>query len=77
MDNWDDLSEIIQLLHKYKGRLIGLLIGLFSSILIIEFGIIPAVFIISCMGIGYYLGLRYDSRQDLRDVLNEIFPPHE
>ena len=77
MSNWDDLSEIIELLHKYKGRISGLAIGLISSILIIQFGIIPAIFIITCMGIGYYLGFRYDNRQDLQDVLNDIFPPHE
>ncbi|MBM7555233.1 DUF2273 domain-containing protein [Halanaerobacter jeridensis] len=77
MFNWDDLSEILDLLHKYKGRISGLLIGLISSILIIQFGIIPAIFIITCMGIGYYLGFRYDNRQDLQDVLNDIFPPHE
>ena len=78
MSNWDDeLSKIIKLLHKYKGRITGLLIGLISSILIIQFGLIPAIFIITCMGIGYYLGFRYDNRQDLQDVLNDIFPPHE
>lgn len=78
MSNWDeDLSKIINLLHKYKGRIAGLLIGLVSSILIIQFGLIPAIFILTCMGIGYYLGFRYDNRQDLQDVLNDIFPPHE
>lgn len=77
MSNWDDFSEIIKILHNYKGRVIGLIIGLISSILVIQFGIIPAIFIVTCMGIGYYLGLRYDSRQDLQDVLNDIFPPHE
>ena len=51
--------------------------GLFTSVLIIEFGVIPALFILTCMGIGYYLGMRYDNRQDLTDVLNDIFPPHE
>ena len=77
MVNWDDFSEILNLLHKYKGRTIGLVVGLFTSVLIIEFGVIPALFILTCMGIGYYLGMRYDNRQDLTDVLNDIFPPHE
>ncbi|MGM0370376.1 MAG: DUF2273 domain-containing protein [Bacillota bacterium] len=77
MTNWDDLSDLVQLLHKYRGRIIGLVVGLVSSILVIEFGVIPATFIITCMGLGYYLGLRYDNREDLRDILNDIFPPHE
>ncbi|MFO7819194.1 MAG: DUF2273 domain-containing protein [Halanaerobacter sp.] len=77
MANWDDLSEIIGLLHNYKGRISGLMIGLISSILIIQFGIIPAIFIMTCMGIGYYLGFRYDNRQDLKDVINDIFSPHK
>ena len=77
MTNWDDSAEVIKLLHSYKGRASGLLVGLVSSVLVINFGLIPAIFIITCMGIGYYLGLRYDNREDLSDILNNIFQPHE
>ncbi|GAB6099030.1 hypothetical protein JCM16358_09090 [Halanaerocella petrolearia] len=74
MTQFDNLEQLLLWLSDYRGRILGLVIGLLAALLIISFGVIPALFIMMCMGIGYYLGARYDNRKDFRDVLDEIFP---
>ncbi|MCK8817510.1 DUF2273 domain-containing protein [Natroniella sulfidigena] len=73
----DDLIQYLSLLSDYKGRIIGVLLGFFISLLIIRFGVILALFILIWMGLGYYLGLRFDRREDIRDIINDILPPNE
>ena len=74
MADFNDLSQVFDLFSLYKGRILGVIIGLIAALLIIRFGFILALFIIICMGIGYYLGLRYDNREDFRDIIDDIFP---
>ena len=73
----EDLRNILSLLSDYKGRVLGAIIGLVASLLIINFGVVLATFIMFCIGIGYYIGLRYDNREDFRDIVEDIFPPNE
>ncbi len=73
----DDLLQLLNLLHNYKGRTLGVIIGLIVALLIINFGVILSIFILVCMGLGYYLGLRYDNRDSFKDVVNDIFSPRE
>ncbi|AGB40519.1 Small integral membrane protein (DUF2273) [Halobacteroides halobius DSM 5150] len=77
MAKFDDLDQLLALLDDYKGRTLGMLIGLFAALLIISLGVIPAIFIMMCMAIGYYFGARYDNRKDFKDVIDKIFPPQE
>lgn len=73
----DKIPQLLNLLENYKGRITGVIIALFAALLIINFGIILAIFIISCMGIGYYIGMRYDNREDFKEIINDIFSPKE
>jgi uncharacterized membrane protein len=75
--NKDDLMELLNLLNDYKGRVLGILLGFIIALLIIRFGIILSIFIIICVGIGYYLGMRYDNKQDFKDLINDILPNNE
>jgi len=75
--NKDNLMELLNLLDDYKGRVVGLLLGFIIALLIINFGIILSIFIIICVGIGYYLGMRYDNKQDFKDLINDILPNNE
>ncbi|WP_245684748.1 DUF2273 domain-containing protein [Orenia metallireducens] len=77
MINKDDLMELLNLLNDYKGRVLGILLGFIIALLIIRFGIILSIFIIICVGIGYYLGMRYDNKQDFKDLINDILPNNE
>ena len=77
MFNFDKQEEVLSLLAEYKGRIFGLLSGLFFAILILTVGLISAVFILMLMGIGYYLGYRYDNKQSIQALLDEILPPEE
>jgi uncharacterized membrane protein len=77
MADFREWDQLLALAAKYKGRLIGLFVGLFAALLIIRFGVISAVFIMVCMGIGYYLGHRHDNHQDIKEVINDIFPSQQ
>ncbi|GAB6138811.1 DUF2273 domain-containing protein [Halanaerobaculum tunisiense] len=77
MAKLDNLEQILALFRDYRGRILGVVLGLLAAILIISFGVIPAIFIMMCMGLGYYLGARYDNQKDVKDVLEEIFPSQE
>ncbi len=74
MIKWDEISKFLSLFKEYQGRVLGMLLGFLVSLLIIQFGIILALFIIICTGIGYYLGFRYDNKSDFREVINDILP---
>lgn len=63
------------LLGEHGGKLLGLLGGFITSLLIIYLGFIYTVFIVSLSALGYYIGSRLDNRESLRDLLNRILPP--
>lgn len=73
-ENWEQLMTI---LAEYKGRIVGMLVGFLAAILVIAFGFISALFIMICMGLGYYVGQRYDNQQDIKEIINDVLPPQE
>lgn len=48
------------LMDRHKGKMIGVILGLLVGLLIILFGFWKALFIITCIVIGYLIGKRFD-----------------
>lgn len=62
--------------ENHRGKLIGTLIGLFLAMLVIWVGVLWSVFILICMGVGFFIGKRMDDhKEDLAEVLDRILPP--
>jgi uncharacterized membrane protein len=56
-DRWERLLELVL---QHKGKLAGAVIGLVISLLIIALGFLRAVFVLSCLVGGFYVGARFD-----------------
>lgn len=65
--------DFIDFLAKNRGKIAGVILGLFFGWLIIKYGLLKAFFIALCIGIGYYVGKRADERVDLKDLLARFF----
>lgn len=62
--------------ENHRGKLMGTLIGLFLAVLVIWVGVLWSVFILICMGVGFFIGKRMDDhKEDLAEVLDRILPP--
>lgn len=62
--------------ENHRGKLIGTLIGLFLAVLVIWVGVLWSVFVLICMGVGFFIGKRMDDhKEDLAEVLDRILPP--
>ncbi len=63
---------------KNRGKIAGTLIGLLVGLLVIIFGFFRAVFILACVGGGYYFGKRLDNNnENLAEMLDRILPPED
>lgn len=49
---------------QYRFRIIGLAAGLFFGWLVIVYGILKALFVAICVGIGYYIGRQVDGQEE-------------
>ena len=65
----DTLLEIIQ---KFKGRIIGALIGLVFAILLLTLGFWRTFLIVLLMGTGTGIGFFFDDRLGFQNSIGEI-----
>ncbi|MGI5839004.1 MAG: DUF2273 domain-containing protein [bacterium] len=73
---WEKILR--EIVSSHRGKIIGIVLGLFVSILIITYGFFKAAFIILCVGLGYYLGKRLDNnKEDIAEILDRILPPDD
>lgn len=69
-------SEILlEIWENHRGRCIGVLAGVAIGLMFILLGFFKAVFLLVCIGIGYFLGNKVDNNEDLMDLLDRILPP--
>jgi len=55
-------------------RWIGALIGLFIALLMIWFGFWKLIFILLCVGLGYFVGQHLDGDQSFEQFIQRLFP---
>ena len=71
---WQELLK--KLLETCRWRIVGASVGLFVGILFILLGFFRAVFLLFCIGLGFYIGNKMDEGEDLVDLLDNLLPPY-
>ncbi|ADL08067.1 DUF2273 domain-containing protein [Thermosediminibacter oceani] len=69
------MDVLWDLWQQHRGKILGAILGFLAGVLILVFGFIKAIFLISCVFIGYYIGKHLDKGESLRDILDKILPP--
>lgn len=69
-------SNWLNIWKKNKGATTGALVGLVVAVLFIFMGIIQTLFIVLCIGIGYYIGDKLSKDKiNIMRLLDRILPP--
>lgn len=67
-------SILMDLWENHRGRTIGLLIGLIVGILFITLGFFKTIFLMICIGLGFFIGDKVDNQEDLFRLIEKIWP---
>ena len=46
------------------------------GLLVLLLGFFRAVFLLFCIGLGFYIGYKMDAGEDLVDLLDNLLPPY-
>lgn len=70
------LQEIIQSIwENSRWRVVGTAAGLLVGILFLWLGFFRTVFLLICVGFGFFIGKKLDKNEDLIDFLDRLLPP--
>ena len=70
---WDFLVVIQEQTLRW---VLGLLPIAVVGILFLLLGFFQAVFLLFCIGLGFYIGYKMDAGEDLVDLLDNLLPPY-
>lgn len=70
-------AKLMEIFNRNRGKTIGVLIGFLVSIFFLWLGFWRTLFIVVCCSAGYAIGTKVDNREDFRDLIDRILPPHE
>jgi uncharacterized membrane protein len=70
----DTVTHVKEYISKNKGKIIGISLGLVFSILVLTIGFFKSLFIALCVFIGYYIGNKFDKKENFLDFLDKILP---
>ena len=58
-----------------RWRVIGVISGLVIGILFLLLGFFQTIFLLICVGLGFFIGNKLDKKEDLMDFLDRLLPP--
>ena len=70
-------KRLLILFSEHRGKTIGILAGLALSILFLNFGFWRALFIIICVGLGYFIGKKLDENYNFEKLMKQLFRDKE
>lgn len=70
------IEELIGLLIRNRGKLVGALLGFVVGWLLLTRGLMATLLLALCVGFGYYMGKKVDEEGDLRELFNRLLPPY-
>jgi uncharacterized membrane protein len=65
---------IWEIVWEHKGKLLGVVAGLFFGILYLLVGFWDTLVFLVFVSTGYYIGRKLDQKEDLREILDRILP---
>jgi uncharacterized membrane protein len=68
------MAPFREFLRKNCGRLIGSGVGFIIAILFLSLGFFRTLLILLCIGVGFFIGLFMDSKEDFLEFLERILP---
>ncbi|MGP2526512.1 DUF2273 domain-containing protein [Acidaminococcus sp. LBK-2] len=71
---WQEILR--KLFETSRWRIIGASVGLVVGILFLILGFFRTVFLLFCIGLGFYIGYKMDAGEDLVDLLDNLLPPY-
>ncbi len=71
---WQEILR--KLFATSRWRVICATTGLLVGILFLLLGFFRAVFLLLCIGLGFYIGNKMDEGDDLVDLLDNWLPPY-
>ena len=67
------LNDILNdIWNNYRGRLLCSVFGLF---IVLWLGFFQALFLMLCIGLGFFIGCKLDKKEDLLEWLDRLLPP--
>lgn len=67
-------DKLTDFYKTHKGEIIGAGIGAFFGILIMLFGFWRTIFVGLCTVIGFYIGRKFQNKDELIELLDRILP---
>lgn len=61
--------------NNYRGRLLCSVFGLFIGVVVLWLGFFQALFLMICIGLGFFIGNKLDKKEDLLEWLDRLLPP--
>ena len=61
--------------NNYRGRLLCSIFGLFIGTMVLWLGFFAALFLVICIGFGFFIGTKLDKKEDLLEWLDRLLPP--
>lgn len=71
---WQEILR--KIIETSRWRVICSAVGLIVGVLFILLGFFRAVFLLLCIGLGFYIGNKMDDGEDLVDLLDNLLPPY-
>lgn len=68
---WEKILFFI--LEEHRGKALGVFFGLIAAILVVSYGFLKTLFIMVCIGLGYFIGKKVDEKQDIDVWLKQVF----
>ena len=61
--------------NNYRGRLLCSAFGLFIGVVVLWLGFFQALFLMICIGLGFFIGNKLDKNEYLLECLDRLLPP--
>ncbi len=71
---WQEILR--KIIETSRWRVVCSAAGLLVGVLFILLGFFRAVFLLICIGLGFYIGNKMDEGENLVDLLDNLLPPY-